>query len=114
MVPTLYESAGRRRGGQHISREGSAQLRSAIIELGRGLSQHDPEFSTYRRALISQGKSASVAAVAVGRRSHRLAFAMLRDQRRHAPARWIKSVAGRPSWRPPRRPTRATYRARHP
>ncbi|MGH3368484.1 MAG: transposase, partial [Nocardioidaceae bacterium] len=58
MVPTLYESAGRRRGGQHISREGSAQLRSAIIELGRGLSQHDPEFSTHRRALISQGKSA--------------------------------------------------------
>jgi transposase len=93
LVPALYESAGRRRGGQHISREGSAQLRSAIIELGRGLSQHDPEFAAYRRRLIEGHKAASVAAVAVGRRAHRLAFAMLRDQRPYDPGRWAKSVA---------------------
>jgi transposase len=93
LVPTLYESAGRRRSGQRISREGSADLRSAIIDLGRGLSQHDPEFGAYRRRLINQHKSASVAAVAVGHRAHRLAFAMLRDQRPYNPARWAKSVA---------------------
>jgi transposase len=93
LVPSLYESAGRRRGGQHISREGSAELRSAIIELGRGLSQHDPEFGAYRRRLIDQHKPPSVAAVAVGRRAHRLAFAMLRDQRPYNPATWSKSVA---------------------
>lgn len=41
LVPTQYESAGRSRRGA-ISREGSAALRHAIIELGRGLAQHDP------------------------------------------------------------------------
>lgn len=93
LVPALYESAGRRRGGQHISREGSAELRSAIIELGRGLSQHDAEFGAYRRRLIGRGKPPSVAAVAVGRRAHRLAFAMLRDQRPYDPSTWSRSMA---------------------
>lgn len=34
LVPTSYESAGRARGEQTVSREGSAQLRNAIVELG--------------------------------------------------------------------------------
>ncbi len=93
LVPALYASAGRSRGGQHISREGSVELRQAIIELGRGLAQHDHDFRHYRRRLLSAGKPASVAAVAVGRRAHRLAFAMLRDQRTYDPARWTESVA---------------------
>jgi transposase len=95
LVPAMYESAGRRRGGQHISREGSVELRSAIIELGRGLSQHDPEFVEYRRRLIAQHKPPLVAAVAVGRRAHRLAFAMMRDERQYEPARWTHSVMGK-------------------
>lgn len=52
LVPTSYESARRARPGQHISREGSVELRQAIIELGRGLSQHDPDFRSYRQALL--------------------------------------------------------------
>lgn len=95
LVPTMYESAGRRRGGQHISREGSVELRSAIIELRRGLSQHDPEFIEYRRRLLAQHKPPLVAAVAVGRRAHRLAFAMMRDGRRYEPDRWTRSVVGK-------------------
>jgi hypothetical protein len=93
LVPALYESAGRRRAGQHISREGSVELRSAIIELGRGLSQHDPDFSEYRHKLLAEHKPPLVAAVAVGRRAHRLAFAMMRDGRPYDPKRWIGSVA---------------------
>lgn len=93
LVPTMYESAGRRRGGQHISREGSSELRSAIIELGRGLSQHDPEFSDYRNQLLAQHKPPLVAAVAVGRRAHRLAFAMMREGRPYEPGKWTSSVA---------------------
>lgn len=65
LVPTMYESAGRRRSGQHISREGSSELRSAIIELGRGLSQHDPDFMDYRNKLLAAHKPPLVAAVAV-------------------------------------------------
>ncbi|HVF15108.1 MAG TPA: IS110 family transposase [Acidimicrobiales bacterium] len=93
LVPALYESAGRSRSGQHISREGSVELRQAIIELGRGLSQHEADFRDYRRRLLDSGKPASVAAVAVGHRAHRLAFAMLRDQKPYDRARWTESVA---------------------
>jgi hypothetical protein len=93
LVPTLYESAGRSRSRQHISREGSVELRQAIIELGRGLAQHDADFRDYRRRLLDANKAASVAAVAVGHRAHRLAFAMLRDQLSYDPERWAESVA---------------------
>jgi hypothetical protein len=93
LVPTMYESAGRSRSRQHISREGSVELRQAIIELGRGLSQHEADFRDYRRRLLDANKAASVAAVAVGHRAHRLAFAMLRDQKPYDPDRWAESVA---------------------
>ncbi len=93
LVPTSYESARRSRPGQHISREGSVELRQAIIELGRGLSQHEPEFVAYRRRLLDARKPASVAAVAVGHRAHRLAFALLRSQQPYDPQQWLASVA---------------------
>jgi transposase len=93
LVPALYASAKRSRPGQHISREGSVELRQAIIELGRGLAQHDPDFVAYRRRLLEARKPASVAAVAVGHRAHRLAFALLRDQKTCDPAKWAESVA---------------------
>ena len=51
LVPAEYSSAGRSRGGQRISREGSVELRTAIIELGRGLAGHDDDFAAYRRRL---------------------------------------------------------------
>jgi transposase len=93
LVPTMYQSSTKTRAGAHISREGSVELRSAIIELGRGLSQHDPDFAAYRRRLLAERKPASVAAVAVGHRAHRLAFAMLRAQTAYDPAQWAASVA---------------------
>jgi transposase len=93
LVPTMYQSAKRARPGQHISREGSVELRSAIIELGRGLAQHDGDFRSYRARLLGSNKSPSVAAVAVGHRAHRLAFAMLRTQTPYDPTLWAKSVA---------------------
>lgn len=109
LVPTSYESAGRARPGQHISREGSVELRQAIIELGRGLSQHEPDFIGYRRRLLEARKPASVAAVAVGHRAHRLAFAMLRSQQPYDPERWSESVAaGRTVMAKTQRPTKAT------
>jgi transposase len=93
LVPTMYSSARRARPGQHISREGSVELRSAIIELGRGLAQHDPDFRAYRARLLAANKSASVAAVAVGHRAHRLAFALLRSQHPYDPDLWARSAA---------------------
>jgi transposase len=93
LVPTMYQSSKRPRPGQHISREGSVELRSAIIELGRGLAQHDPDFRDYRRRLLGAKKPPAVAAVAVGHRAHRLAFAMLCTQTPYDADRWAKSVA---------------------
>lgn len=93
LVPTSYQSAGRARPGQRISREGSVELRQAIIELGRGLSQHDHDFRVYRHRLLDAKKPASVAAVAVGHRAHRLAFAMLGSGQPYDPEKWARSVA---------------------
>jgi transposase len=109
LVPAEYSSAGRSRGGQHISREGSVELRTAIIELGRGLAGHDPDFAAYRRRLRSNGKRPMVAAVAVGHRAHRLAFAMLRTQEPYDPNRWATAVADGPVMaKTGGRPTRTT------
>jgi transposase len=109
LVPAEYSSAGRSRGSQHISREGSVELRTAIIELGRGLASHDPNFAAYRRRLRSTGKRPMVTAVAVGHRAHRLAFAMLRDQQPYDPNRWATAAADEPVMaKTGGRPTRTT------
>lgn len=92
LVPVEHDSAGKRRPGLRISREGSTPLREAILELGKGLSDHHPEFKAYKQHKIAQGKKKSVAAVAVAHRAHRLAFAMMRDQTVFQPERWDESV----------------------
>ena len=92
LVPASYESAGRARRGQGISREGNAQLREAIIELGRGLAQRDADFARYRASLSNRMKPLQ-AAIAVGHRAHRLAFALMRSGERYDPARLAESVA---------------------
>ncbi len=91
LVPVEYESAGKRRPGTRISREGSIPLREAILELGKGLSDHHPEFKAYKRHKIAQGKKRTVAAVAVAHRAHRLAFAMIRSQTSFDPQQWEQS-----------------------
>jgi transposase len=99
LVPASYESAGRARSGQGVSREGNAELRNAIIELGRGLVQHDPDFARYRAQVGSRMKPL-MAAIAVGHRAHRLAFALIRNGELYDPARLAESVANRGERRP--------------
>jgi transposase len=91
LVPSQYESAGHSRRGS-IGREGAADLRHAIIELGRGLAQHDEHFAAYRRLLLARGKPKQVANVAVGHRAHRLAFTLIRTQQRYDPDRFGAAV----------------------
>ena len=59
LVPVSYESAGRARSHTGISREGSVELRRAIVELGRGVGLHHPDFITYRRQLNSPRETAA-------------------------------------------------------
>lgn len=88
LVPKLYESAGKKRSGTHISREGKVELRQAIIDLGGALRQGHPDFARYADELRARGKHKGVVRCALGQRANRVAFAMMRDQRPFDPARW--------------------------
>lgn len=88
LVPRLYESAGRRRAGNHISREGKVELREAILDLGMALRQGHPDFARYATELEERGKRPGVVACALGHRANRVAFAMVRNQVPFDPDRW--------------------------
>lgn len=88
LVPKLYESAGKRRGGLAISRTGKVELREAILELGKGLRLGHPDFGAYARHMKQRGKPGGVILCALGHRANRLAFAMMRDQVSFDPGRW--------------------------
>jgi len=88
LVPTLYESAGRKRPRSHLSREGRVELSEAILELGRALKDGHPDFALYAARLAERGKEPGVVACALGNRANRVAFKMVRDQLPFDPARW--------------------------
>ena len=87
LSPAQYESAGRRRDGS-ISREGSVELRRALIDLGIGLWQSEPAAKAYAATLKARGKHGGVIACALAHRANRIAFAMVRDHTGYEPTRW--------------------------
>jgi transposase len=98
LAPTSYESAGRKGRQIRISKEGSVELRQAMLALGSTMAKHHPDFISYRRRLLTSGKRPMVAAVAVAHRAHRLAFAMLRSGHLYDESRWNTGIAkGRPA-----------------
>ena len=78
---------GRRVDGK-ISREGSVELRGALLELGMGLWLCDHATRPAVAALRARGKPAGVIACALANRANRIAFAMVRDQAAYDPDRW--------------------------
>lgn len=87
LTPSTYESAGKRHDGS-ISREGSVELRGALLDLGMGLWLNDPATRGYVTALRERGKPAGIIACALANRANRIAFAMVRDQQPYHPDRW--------------------------
>jgi transposase len=87
LSPVQYESAGKRRDGA-ISREGSVELRRALIDLGIGLWCCDPPAKNYAAGLKARGKHGGIIACALAHRANRIAFALVRDQAYYDPARW--------------------------
>lgn len=85
--PIQYESAGKRRDSV-ISREGSVELRRALIDLGVGLWLNDAGAKAYGQALRARGKKGLVIACAMANRANRIAFAIVRDQAPYDPSRW--------------------------
>jgi len=88
LSPAQYESAGKRRDGS-ISREGSVELRRALISLGVGLLTSDAPAKTYAAALRARGKHGGVIVCAMANRANRIAFALVRDQTGYEATRWV-------------------------
>ncbi|MCU1593853.1 MAG: transposase family protein [Frankiales bacterium] len=89
--PIQYESAGKRRDSV-ISREGSVELRRALIDLGVGLWLTDPAAKAYGREMRTRGKKGLVIACAMANRANRIAFALVRDQQPYDPSKWTQEV----------------------
>ncbi|MGP5724826.1 IS110 family transposase [Arthrobacter rhombi] len=87
LSPSQYELAGRRRDGS-ISREGSVELRRALIGLGNGLWLHAPAAKAYGASMRKRGKKGKVIACAMANRANRIAYALVRDQCSYNPTRW--------------------------
>jgi transposase len=85
--PIQYESAGKRRDSV-ISREGSVELRRALIDLGLGLWLNDPAAKQHANDLRARGKKGPIIACAMAHRANRIAFALVRDQAAYDPIRW--------------------------
>ena len=85
--PAQYESAGRRRDSG-ISREGSVELRRALLDLGVGLWHRDSAARAYAAGLRERGKPGGIIATALARRANKIAFAMVRDQSLYDPTVW--------------------------
>lgn len=89
--PIQYESAGKRRDSV-ISREGSVELRRALIDLGIGLWLNDPAAKAYGAQLRERGKKGGVITCAMANRANRIAFALVRDQQPYDATRWMKEA----------------------
>jgi transposase len=87
LSPAQYESAGRRRDST-ISREGSVQLRRALIDLGIGLWLSDPAARRYGAQLRARGKKGGVIGCAMAHRANKIAYALVRDHTGYDPTRW--------------------------
>jgi transposase len=86
LTPWQYESAGHRRDGG-ISREGSVELRRALLDLGIGLRHSEPAARAYAIRLRERGKPGGIIATAMARTAGRLAYAMVHDQTAYDPTR---------------------------
>jgi transposase len=87
--PIQYESAGKRRDSV-ISREGSVELRRALIDLGVGLWLNDPAAKVYGSQLRARGKKGLVIACAMAHRANKIAFALVRDQSAYDQNKWTQ------------------------
>ena len=87
LTPFTYQSAGTRYDGK-ICREGSVELRGALLDLGMGLWLCDPASRPRVAALKARGKPSGIIACAMANRANRIAFAMVRDQTPYDPQRW--------------------------
>ena len=87
--PIQYESAGKRRDSV-ISREGSVELRRALIDLGIGLVAERPGRQGLRHPAARPRQEGPGHRLRDGHRANRIAFALVRDQTTYDPTTWTQ------------------------
>ncbi len=94
LAPALYQSATLNRRG-HISRQGLAEHRDALMGIAWGLSQCSPSFVERNAELRARGMAPIQARVALARHACRLAFRLLRTQQPFDEQRYRRGRLGR-------------------
>ena len=92
MPRNVWAAADRGRRDGSISREGSVELRRALIDLGVGLWLNDPASKAYAAQLRARGKKGGVIACALANRANRIAYALVRDQRPYNASYWLQEA----------------------
>jgi transposase len=87
LAPAAWQSASLKRRG-HISRQGLAEHRDALMGIAWGLSQYSPSFRERDQQLRGRGMRPIQARVAVARHACRLCHALLRTQQPFDEARY--------------------------
>jgi transposase len=87
LAPATWQSASLKRRG-HISRQGLAEHRDALMGIAWGLSQHSPSFCERDQQLRARGMRPIQARVALARHACRLCHAVLTTQQPFDEARY--------------------------
>jgi len=81
LAPRLHQSGSSVRGRTHISKRGSARLRTALFMPAIVAQTHNPVMAAFAHRLLAAGKSKMAVVVAVMRKLLLLAFAVLKSGR---------------------------------
>ena len=78
--PIVRQSGGKRANHYRISKQGRAAFRNVIYQVGKNVSNQNPEMKGRYLAMKDKGKKPGEAYIALGNRILRIAFAMIKDQ----------------------------------
>lgn len=78
--PVVKQSGGKKANHFAISKQGRAQFRSVIYQVGKCTAQFNPEMNEHYQRMKERGKLTGQAYIAIGNRVLRLAYAMRKHQ----------------------------------
>ena len=79
--PIVRQSGGKRANHYRISKQGRAAFRSVVYQVGKNVSNQNPEMKARYLVMKDKGKKPGQAYIALGNRILRIAFAMIKSQR---------------------------------
>jgi transposase len=79
--PIVRQSGGKRANHYRISKQGRAAFRSVVYQVGKNVSNQNPEMKAHYLAMKDKGKKPGQAYIALGNRILRIAFAMIKSRR---------------------------------